>query len=38
LVAIVIPDKVELEKWAKENEITGTYSDLLANEKTVKLF
>ena len=38
LVAIVVPDKPVLEKWAAENGVTGTYAEILANPKTNKFF
>lgn len=37
LVSIIVPDKPFLEKWAAENKVTGTYLEILANEKTQKL-
>lgn len=38
LVAVVVPDKPILEKWAGENGVTGTYAEILANPKTNKFF
>jgi long-chain acyl-CoA synthetase len=38
VVAIVVPDKPILEKWAAENGVTGTFAEILKNEKTNKFF
>lgn len=38
VVAIIVPDKPFLEKWAAENQVTGTYQEILVHEKVVKLF
>jgi long-subunit acyl-CoA synthetase (AMP-forming) len=37
LVSIIVPDKPFLEKWASENQVKGTYTEILAHEKTIKL-
>lgn len=37
VVAVIVPDKPVLEKWAQENGVTGTYQEILQNEKTKKL-
>ena len=31
-VAIIVPDEEALPKWAKENNISGTFAELCANE------
>jgi long-chain acyl-CoA synthetase len=38
VVAVVVPDKPLVEKWAAENGVAGTFEDILANEKTNKFF
>jgi len=36
LVAVIVPEKEHIEKWASENEVSGTFDQILANEKTNK--
>jgi len=38
LVAIVVPEKRHVEKWASENGVGGSYDEILVNEKTNKFF
>ena len=38
LVAVVVPDKPMLEKWAKENGVEATYEDLVKHEKVIKFY
>ncbi len=37
-VALIVPDRLALEKWAKEQGIDGGYDAVLAHAKTRKLF
>lgn len=34
LVAIIVPDKAVLDKWAADNQVTGDYKEILKNQKT----
>jgi long-chain acyl-CoA synthetase len=34
LVAIIVPDKPVLDKWAADNQVTGDYKEILKNQKT----
>lgn len=38
LVAVVVPEKAALEKWASENNVNGTYDEILKNPATVKFY
>ncbi len=36
-MAIVVPDQAMLEKWASENGVKGSFSDICKDEKVKKL-
>lgn len=38
MVAIVVPEKEQIEKWAKENGVEGDYEKIIADEKTNKFY
>jgi long-chain acyl-CoA synthetase len=39
VVAIIVPDKQMVEKWASENGVTAeTFTELLKEEKVIKFF
>ena len=38
LVAVVVPEKPILEKWATENSISGSYEEILASPQVNKLY
>lgn len=38
VVAIVVPEKSQIEKWAASNGVTGTYTEILADPKTNKFY
>lgn len=35
-MAIIVPDKPTLEKWAAANGVTGTYDEIVRNDKANK--
>lgn len=37
-VALIVPDKVAVEKWAREQGISGVFSEILAREETREFF
>jgi long-chain acyl-CoA synthetase len=37
LVAVIVPDRPVLEKWAAENAVTGEYKEVIKNEKVREL-
>ncbi len=37
-VALIVPDRLALEKWAGENRVSGDYDAILAHDATRKLF
>ena len=38
LVAVVVPEKPILEKWAAENSVSGSYEEILASLQVNKLY
>jgi long-chain acyl-CoA synthetase len=38
LVAVVVPEKPILEKWAAENSVSGSYEEILASPQVNKLY
>ncbi len=36
--ALIVPDREAVEKWAKENGVSGSFAEILKNDKTHALF
>mgnify|MGYP001806485528 CR=1 FL=1 len=38
LVAIVVPEKAAVEKWASDNGVAGSFEEILTNAKIIQMY